>query len=388
MDVTLAPDQLAVGRRFAELLDDELAPLIRRMADRAGPPAPQSGPDDADGEDNASVRVMIWEALTALGAVRLGHEPESQAHQQVAVLAEQLGRVLYQGPLLDTLVATRAVLRSSIADGPFLEDMRAGTAVAAAIRSGTTRPDNEPIEVDLARGTVTAERRFVGFAAEAEHLLITGTTAAGERRTALVPLAQPSVGLRLQEELGRGEMYAVRLSQAQVATWLDFGDDPESAWDEILASARIFQAAYLVGLSEGALRLGVRHVTTRRQFGAPLAHRQAPAFLLAGLATRIDAARLLTRAAAWEADQGADCRLAAAQALSMASTLAREATRDVMQLHGARGMTQACDAQLFYRRAAVEAVTLGTPVRLRAEVLPLLTRSRLPDRPAGDLVRS
>jgi alkylation response protein AidB-like acyl-CoA dehydrogenase len=51
-----------------------------------------------------------------------------------------------------------------------------------------------------------------------------------------------------------------------------------------------------------------------------------------------------------------------------------------MQIHGAYGMTENSDAQLFYRRAAVESLWLGSPAELRGEVASLL-RARITARP-------
>jgi alkylation response protein AidB-like acyl-CoA dehydrogenase len=331
-------------------------------------------PRHAETPDNAPVRAMLWQALTDMGVQRLTDR------QSLAVLAERLGEVLYQGPLLDTVLASDALRHGTAGTGQelFLKEIGAGASVAVAVRDGGLRPDEAPFDVDDARGTVTAERRFVAFAAEAGYLLIPGMTPTGERRTALVRPDHPTVRLRRQEELGRGELYTVRLTDTPVTAWLGLGNDPAAAWRDLLASARILQAAYLVGLSKGALRLAVAYAGERRQFGGPIGRQQSLAFLLARSATRIEAGRLLTRAAAWEADNGVDHRLTAAQALALAATLARDTGRDVVQVHGAHGMTDSCDAQLYYRRAVTESLTLGSPAALRAEVLPLLLADRAP----------
>ncbi|MCD9196260.1 acyl-CoA dehydrogenase family protein [Streptomyces albireticuli] len=368
MDVTLDAEHEELRRLVTETLGDEIAPLIRRMADR---PRHGAGPDDTE------IRALVWQALTGMGALGLNQSPAPGARRglrALAVLAERLGEVLYQGPLLDTVLTSEALLRCT--PGPerdrFLKEIAAGASVAAAVRDGGVRPYDTPLTVGAAGGTVSAERRFVAFAAEADWLLIPGLTADGAHRTALVRRDRPGVHLCRHEELGRGELYAVRLTDAPVTLWLTPEDDAESTWHELIASARTLQAAYLVGLARAALRLGTDRLKERRQFGAALARQQAPAFLLARLATRVDAAHLLTRQAAWEADTARDHRLTAGQALAMAAELARDTGRDVLHLHGAHGMTEASDAQLFYRRATVESRVLGSPARVRADVLPLL----------------
>ncbi|MBB5120350.1 acyl-CoA dehydrogenase family protein [Streptomyces eurocidicus] len=368
MDVTLAAEHQELREQVTEILGDELAPLIRRMADR---PRHGAAPDDAE------IRALVWQALTGMGALGLNQSPapgDRRGLRGLAVLAERLGEVLYQGPLLDTVLASEALLRCAPDPGRerLLKEIAEGASVAAAVRDGGVRPYDAPLAAGATGDTVGAERRFVGFAAEADWLLVPGRTADGVHRTALVRRDQPGVHLRRHEELGRGELYAVRLADAPVTFWLTPEGDAETAWHELIASARTLQAAYLVGLARGALRLGADRLKERRQFGGALAKQQAPAFQLARLATRVDAAHLLTQQAAWEGDTGRDHRLTAGQALAMAATLAQDTGRDVLHLHGAHGMTDASDAQLFYRRATVESRVLGSPARVRADVMPLL----------------
>ncbi|WP_137992769.1 acyl-CoA dehydrogenase family protein [Streptomyces vilmorinianum] len=375
MDVTIAPHHEELRHTLTEVLDDELAPLIRRMADR-----PRHGTDTSD----ADVRAMVWRALTDLGVLRM--PGGAGGHEALAVVAERLGELLYQGPLLDTVLAAETLLRSRTCPerDRLLKEIADGTSVAAAVRDGDPHPEDGALTVGAADDTVSAVRRFVTCAAEADWLLVTGRTPEGEHRTALLPRDHPTVRLRRQEELGRGETYAVELAATPVLAWLDLGPDPVAVWQRLAASARTLQAAYLVGLAAGALRLAVEHARERRQFGGPIGRQQSLAFTLARHATRIDAARLLTRVAAREADTGDDPRLSAAQAYAMAAELAKEASRDSVQIHGARGLTLDCEAQLFLRRSAVESLALGAPNRVRADVLPLLLASAASRRVRGE----
>jgi alkylation response protein AidB-like acyl-CoA dehydrogenase len=213
---------------------------------------------------------------------------------------------------------------------------------------------------------VIARRRFVSFAADADYLLIPGTRPSGPV-FALVRRDDAAVSLRRHDDVTRGELYDVRIENAPaVAAVL------AEAWPRVLAHARIRHAAYLVGLCQGALDLAVARAGERRQFGQPIGRFQAPAFDLARIAAELEAARWFVYAAAWEADDGADARLSAAQALAMTADLARTATSAAMQIHGAHGATEQADIQLYYRRACVDRVWLGTPTELRREALPLL----------------
>ncbi|MQY12860.1 hypothetical protein SRB5_29990 [Streptomyces sp. RB5] len=359
MDTTPAPAHVKIRRALTDVLDDELAPLVRRMADRS-PHAP---------DDGAEVRAMVAQALTGLGIPALNHTSapgDLYALQSLAGVCEALGELLYQGPLMDTVLTAEALRRAGRPADPLLDGIAAGTTVTAAWRDGAADPWDRPLDTG-ADGRLTAERRHLVGAAEAGLLLVTGRTPEGEPRTAL--LDRNAVRLRRQSDLGRSELYAARAVRAPVRAWIPLDDAGRAG---LTASRRILQAAYLVGLGAGALRLGCERARERRQFGKPIARQQSVAFTLARLAVRIDAARLLVRAAACEADLGEDCRLTAAQGLAMAAEVAVACVRDVLQVHGSYGLTEDCDAQLYYRRALYEARALGSPARLRAEVLPLL----------------
>ncbi|MGH3731458.1 MAG: acyl-CoA dehydrogenase family protein, partial [Micromonosporaceae bacterium] len=227
------------------------------------------------------------------------------------------------------------------------------------------------ITVGAGNRTIEATRCFVGFAADADHLLVPGTTPDGVR-IALVPASHPTVRRRRHEELGRGEVYHVRFARTPVTAWLGDAED----WAAVLATARIRHASYLVGLAQGVLDLTVAYARQRHQFGQPIGRFQAIAFRLSSLTARVDAARLLTVDAARLADSGGDPRYAASGCLALAAELARTTTTEALQVHGASGMLERNDPQLFYRRAAVDAMWLGTPTQLRTEAVPLI-RNRL-----------
>jgi butyryl-CoA dehydrogenase len=395
MDVSLSPAQRMVRERYAELISDDLVPSIRRTGE-----VPRHG---GDAREVAEVRAAVWHALVDLGATRLllpEHFGGERLGQQGAViLAELLGSALYQGPLLDTMTAAELLLRvGGDPDGKLIGQIAEGAAVVLAPREhatdGHTRPGPFTLTAPADGATqaaVTARRRFVAFAADAQYLLVLGTDPARSAQGSSAPASGPvslsalvrrddaTVSLRRHEDVARGELYDVRLDRTPAITLHEDASVLGDAWPRLLAQARIRHAAYLVGLCQGALDLAVHRARERRQFGQPIGRFQAPAFALAEIATRLEATRWFVYAAAWEADTEADARLSAAQALAMAADLARAATSAAMQIHGAYGTTEQADVQLYYRRASVDRVWFGSPAELRTEVLPLLLAARRQD---------
>jgi butyryl-CoA dehydrogenase len=398
MDISLSPAQHEIGRRFAELVDDELVPEIRRMSER---PVPAEA---ADAEQSAVARAAVWGALVDLGATRLllpaQYDGEQAGQQGAVVLAELLGRAAYQGPLLDTMAAAEILLAAGgeavggAGHGKLLTEIAEGAAVPLAPRSSGRDDLAHPgpftrsaaVTGPGAADAIEARRAFVAFGAEGRYLMVVGRPQPlrdhGDGHTgdaplcaALVPRDHPSVSLRRQEDVSRGELYSVHCAGTPVLSWAAGPERGLHAWPAIIARARIRHAAYLVGLSQGALDLAVSRADARRQFGRPIGRFQALAFRLAELSTRLEGVRWLTRAAAWEADEDGDARLSAAQALAAAADLTGDVTLAAMQLHGAYGMTEESDIQIYYRRASVDRVWLGAAAQLRREALPLLAES-------------
>jgi alkylation response protein AidB-like acyl-CoA dehydrogenase len=368
MRVELSQAQLRIQQRFGELIDESLIPVIRRMSRN---PHTDPGNEPAElAEAAAQTRRAVWQALVDLGAIRLllpaAHGGEGAGQQGAVMLAELLGRALYDGPLLDTMIAVE--LLGLLPATELREELAGGAAVCLASRQAGSDHPGRPGPLPPPGATVTADRRFVNAAADCDYLLLVGRSGA-ELGAAMTVRNDPAVQLRRQREVTRSQLYAVRWQSAPVLWSAGRITEP---WRSVLAQARIRHAAYLVGLTQGALDLTLERCRERTQFGQPIGRYQAPALRLAELATRLEAARWLVRAAAWHADTGRDPRLAAAQALGMAADLAGEVVLASVHLHGAFGLLEDSDVQLYLCRAQLDRVWLGAASEVRAEAFPLL----------------
>jgi len=120
-------------------------------------------------------------------------------------------------------------------------------------------------------------------------------------------------------------------------------------------------AAQAVGLAQGALDVAVGYVKDRRQFGRPVADFQGVQFMLADMDMRIRAARLLTYAAAAEAERaGPDMSVAGASAKCFASDTAMAVTTDAVQLLGGAGYVQDFPVERMMRDAKITQIYEGT----------------------------
>jgi alkylation response protein AidB-like acyl-CoA dehydrogenase len=122
-------------------------------------------------------------------------------------------------------------------------------------------------------------------------------------------------------------------------------------------------AAQAVGIAQGALDYGVGYVKERKAFGHPIADFQGLQFMLADMAMKIEAARMLTYRACAIIDQGdpdGDLNAAGAMAKTFASDAAMEVTTNGVQLLGGYGYTSDFPMERFMRDAKITQIYEGT----------------------------
>ena len=129
---------------------------------------------------------------------------------------------------------------------------------------------------------------------------------------------------------------------------------------QILDSGRIGIAALSVGLAQGAYEAARRYAKERRQFGQPIAAFQAIQWKLADMATRIEAARLLTYRAAYLRDRGVRMTRESSMAKLFASEVAVKAADECVQIHGGYGFVKDYPAEKYFRDVKLLTIGEGT----------------------------
>ena len=127
-----------------------------------------------------------------------------------------------------------------------------------------------------------------------------------------------------------------------------------------LDGGRIGIAAQATGIAQGAFEAALKWSQERMAFGHPIAQFQAIQFMLADMATEIDAARLLVRKAAWKQDSGARFSLEAATAKLFASEMATRVAHKAIQVHGGYGYSREYPVERAYRDARITEIYEGT----------------------------
>jgi alkylation response protein AidB-like acyl-CoA dehydrogenase len=127
-----------------------------------------------------------------------------------------------------------------------------------------------------------------------------------------------------------------------------------------LELGRINVASRGVGIAQAALDESLRYAQLRKTFGKPIAEHQAIQLKLADMATRTEAARLLTRRAADLYDQGVRCDMEAGMAKLFATETALENATEAMRVHGGYGYSTEFPVERLYRDAPLLVIGEGT----------------------------
>jgi len=128
----------------------------------------------------------------------------------------------------------------------------------------------------------------------------------------------------------------------------------------ILAGGRIAIAALSVGLAQGAFEAAAKYSKERKAFGSPISEFQAIQWMLADMATEIEAARLLTYRAAWLRQNGRKFAKEAFMAKLFASEVAVRTADKCVQIHGGYGYIKDFLAEKYYRDAKLMTIGEGT----------------------------
>jgi len=129
---------------------------------------------------------------------------------------------------------------------------------------------------------------------------------------------------------------------------------------DALEVGRVNVAARGVGIAQRAFELAIRYSQERKTFGKPIAQHQAIQFKLADMATKIEAARLVTRKACQMKDAGMRSDLEAGMAKLIASETGKEVVEESFRIHGGYGYSKEYEIERLYRDAPLLLIGEGT----------------------------
>ena len=365
MDLGLTEEQKLLQRTVREFAESEVKPLAKEMDETGHFPratfrkAADLGltgvafPEQYGGAemDHASYAIVIEEisrVCASTGVIlsvqnslycdpiyRFGTEEQKKRLLTPYARGEKIGCYALTEPQAGSNAAalrTKAVLKGDkyIVNGTKAWITNGGAADAAIVYTNT-----HPEKGEKGITALVIEKGTPGFAVGKEEKKL------GINATACCELSFTDCEVPATNRIGEeGEGYKVALST------LDGG--------------RIGIAAQATGIAQGAFEAALAYAQERQAFGHAIADFQAIQFMLADMATEIDAARLLVRKAAWKQDSGSRFTMEASIAKLFASEMATRVAHKAIQIHGGNGYSREYPVERAYRDARITEIYEGT----------------------------
>jgi butyryl-CoA dehydrogenase len=206
-----------------------------------------------------------------------------------------------------------------------------------------------------------------GGAADAAIVYVNTDPAKGEKGITALVVEKGAAGLRVGKEEKKLGISATACSElvftdCEVPESNRIGGEGEGYKVALstLDGGRIGIAAQAAGIARGAFEAALEYSQQRLAFGHPISQFQAIQFMLADMATEIDAARLLVKKAAWKQDTGTRFSQDAAMAKLFASEMATRVAHKAIQIHGGNGYSREYPVERAYRDARITEIYEGT----------------------------
>jgi len=290
-----------------------------------------------------------WSRLAEMGLLGLPFAEEDggmgAGPVEVAIVAEEIGRVLAPEPFIETVVLAGglvAAVGTAEQRGEVLAGISEGTTIAVFAHAEpgtrwTASADGVTATQSGDGWTLTGVKEPVPSGARADLLIVSAKVAGG---TGLFLVRGDASGLaRTGYRTHDGTRAANVRFEGTPAVALGSGGDQTAAIERALAEARIAYGHEALGAMDTALRITTEYLKTRKQFGVTLNKFQALTFRAADMYVSLELARSLALWASMVQEAGGDVVQAADRARLTVSRASRHIGQEAIQLHGGIGVT-------------------------------------------------
>jgi butyryl-CoA dehydrogenase len=252
--------------------------------------------------------------------------------------------------------------------------------LAAADRIGAFALTEPQAGSDPVRQTTTAVRegnvyilngskRFITTGKNSDLVIVTAKTDENLRHAGIsafiIPKGTPGLAVgRVEEKMGlkASDTTDLILENCRVPVKYLIGNEGDGfkLAMKALDGGRIGIAAQSLGVARAALDAAVKYAKKREQFGQAISKFQGIRWIIADMATEIEAAKMLMLQAAARKDQGKNYTKQASMAKLFASEMVNRVTAKALQIHGGYGFTRDYDVERYYRDARVFTIYEGT----------------------------
>ena len=335
---------------------DEIRPAARAADEEGGVPA--------------GLLQTIWD----LGLVRsvIPEQFGGDGGQRSAVSGAVLGEALAYGDLSIAIhaLAPRLLAYPVLEMGTdeqrarYLPEFAATTFKPAAAALMEPRFDFDVLSIaaTAVRGSdrymLDGEKCYVPLVQESEYVLVYASCGGGEGiggvDAFVIPRGNPGMLIGEREKnmgLKALPTYGLKLKDCAVAADARLGGERGIDFARLVSEAKVALASMAVGVARAAFEYARDYALQRRAFGAPIATKQAIAFMLSEMAIEVDASRLLVWEAASRLDKGEDAFKESYQTKNYAAAAALKITDNALQILGGHGYIREHPVEMWLRNA-------------------------------------
>jgi len=328
----------------------------------------------------------LWRIFSEVGATQILVAEQfgglALSLRDALTVAEEIGRTLLPIPFVSAAVQVPAVLyalKPGVRRDHLLREIAAGSCLAGVAAQHAAHDTLKLDDLDRLNGTCL----YAAPGPDADGWLV---SAIGPKEKYLVWVDACAEGLRIEPVHRSNGTTLVHLHFAHVhiaeGDVVGQGAEVLRALEVSTAAARLGYAAELLGVARSAMALGIDYLKTRVQFGKPIGSFQALQHKAADVLIEIEtAAACLVHCADTIATKPEQLVAEAARAKARCARAALKAARFAIQVHGAMGITHACDAGLYLKAALHLSSYLGTVGELQRIHF---DSRQITDAPAGD----
>jgi len=314
----------------------------------------------------------LWKGMAEMGwpgtAIPEAYGGAGFGYLELCVLAEELGRSLAPTPFASTIyLAAEALLLagSEAQKRRWLPRIAQGEAIGClALAEGPQAPTAETLTTRFAGGKVTGTKAPVMDGDVAHLAVVAARGDDGAASLCLVDLTGPGVTRAPLRTVDPTRSVARIDFAGAPAEVLGVAGRGASLLERVLDRAAVLVAFEQVGGAQAALDMGREYALGRFAFGRPIASFQAIKHKLADMYVAVELARANAYYGAWALSTDApELPVAAAAARVSATEAYFHAAKENIQTHGGMGFTWEFDCHLYYRRAKLLGLALGSERR-------------------------
>lgn len=311
----------------------------------------------------------LWQAIADMGWMGTAIPEEygglGLSYVDLCVIAEEIGRSVAPVPFSSSAyLATGAILQAGNQrqKQAWLPGLADGSVIGTfAFSEGTAAPSAKNITVQFDGAAVSGTKLPVIDADCADFAIVAARDPQGRIVLCRVDLRQPTVTIEPVDSVDDSRGHA-RVTFAQAPAERLAGQTGWGVVETLMDGAAVLLSFEQIGGAQRALEMARDYSLQRRSFGRQIGSYQAIKHKLADMWIAIETARSNAYYGAWALQNSpAELPVAAAAARIAACEAYWFASKENIQTHGGVGFTWEFDCHLYYRRAALLAVMLGSP---------------------------